>query len=225
MIRQKNMKNYMVRFIKVMIKLITNLFMIFLILIFFSSVVIYAQIKSRKKNDGTIEYFNAEQNNKEKMQVIDLSKNPYDAIIINICNKENIDPQLIRCIIKVESNFNKDAVSVAGAMGLMQLMQETARAYNVIDPFDPQQNIQAGVKHFKSLLSIFKNDLILALAAYHAGLGIVKKNMAVPNIRSTITYVNDVMKLYQPGRDHNYSTKIEKLYMQILPDGTINITN
>lgn len=207
-----------------MIKLITNFFRIFLILIIFSSVVIYAQIKSRKTNDGTIEYFNSEQKNSNNLKVIDLSKNPYDAIIINICKNENIDPQLIRCIIKVESNFNKDAVSVAGAMGLMQLMQETAQAYNVQDPFDPEQNIKAGIKHLKSLLSVFKNDLVLALAAYHAGLCVVKKNMAVPNIKSTITYVNDVMKLYQPGENHNYSTKIEKLYMHILPDGTINIT-
>ncbi len=183
-----------------------------------------AQIKSKKTDDNTIEYYNVRHNKKAKTSKVDLSKNPYDAIIINICKNENIDPQLIRCIIKVESNFNKDAVSVAGAMGLMQLMQETARAYNVLDPFDPYQNIQAGVKHFKSLLAVFKNDLVLALAAYHAGLGIVRKNMAVPNIKSTITYVNYVMKLYQPDEHYDYSAKIEKLYMHIMPDGTINIT-
>ncbi len=184
----------------------------------------HAQIKSKKAGDNTIEYYNIPEKKKNNNQKLDLSKNPYDSIIINICKNENIDPQLIRCIIKIESNFNKDAVSVAGAMGLMQLMQETAQAYNVLDPFDPYQNINAGVKHLKALLSVFKNDLVLALAAYHAGLGIVKKNMSVPNIKSTIKYVNDVMKLYQPEEIHDYSSKIEKLYMHILPDGTINIT-
>ncbi len=208
-----------------MIKLIINFYGIFLIIIVFSYFSVYAQIKAREKNDGTIEYYNVEESNKKYNQkTIDLSKNPYDIIIVNICKNENIDPQLIRCIIKIESNFNKDAVSVAGAMGLMQLMQETVNAYNIKDPFDPEQNIKAGIKHLKSLLSVFKNDLILALAAYHAGLGIVKKNMSIPNIKSTITYVNAVMELYQPDKNHNYAAKVEKLYMHILPDGTINIT-
>lgn len=197
---------------------------IFIILAIVASSNVYPQIKSKKSSDNTIEFYNVQHNEKVKNVKVDLSNNPYDTIIINICKNENIDPQLIRCIIKVESNFNKDAVSIAGAMGLMQLMQETAQAYNVQDPFDPHQNIQAGVKHFKSLLSVFKNDIVLALAAYHAGLGIVRKNMAVPNIKSTITYVNDVMRLYQPSVNHNYSAKIEKLYIHILPDGTINIT-
>ncbi|HOF13824.1 MAG TPA: lytic transglycosylase domain-containing protein, partial [Spirochaetota bacterium] len=127
-------------------------------------------------------------------------------------------------IIKIESNFNKDAVSVAGAMGLMQLMQDIAQAYNVDDPFNPEQNIKAGVKHFKSLLALLDNDIVLALAAYHAGIGRVKKNMTVPNISSTIEYVNAVMKLYKPQENNNYTKKIEKLYLQTLPDGTINIT-
>lgn len=223
MIRQKNMKSYIIVLQKIIIKILFFL-NTFTFLVIITSLNVHPQIKSKKNSDNTIEYYNIQHNGKHTNVKVDLSKNPYDAIIINICKNENIDPQLIRCIIKVESNFNKDAVSIAGAMGLMQLMQETAQAYNVQDPFDPYQNIQAGVKHFKSLLSVFKNDIILALAAYHAGLGIVRKNMAVPNIKSTIIYVNDVMKLYQPTNNQNYRVKIEKLYMHILPDGTINIT-
>lgn len=224
MIRQKNMKSYIILFLKIISKVVIVFFVTCIILNDLISFHANTQIKSKKTDDNTIEYYNVQHNKKTKITKVDLSKNPYDTIIINICKIENIDPQLIRCIIKVESNFNKDAVSVSGAMGLMQLMQETAQAYNVQDPFDPHQNIQAGVKHFKSLLSVFKNDIVLALAAYHAGLGIVRKNMAVPNIKSTITYVNDVMKLYQPDENYNYSAKIEKLYMHIMPDGTINIT-
>lgn len=226
MIRQRNMKSYTRLLPNKIIKILFVFINTSIIFGIVTSLHVYPQIKSKKTSDNTIEYYNVQNNEKPKHPNIkvDLSKNPYDTIIIDISQNENIDPQLIRCIIKVESNFNKDAVSVAGAMGLMQLMQETARAYNVQDPFDPYQNIHAGVKHFKSLLSVFKNDIVLALAAYHAGLGIVRKNMAIPNIKSTITYVNDVMKLYKPGENHNYSVKIEKLYMHILPDGTINIT-
>jgi len=218
------MKNYIQIFLKVVF-LFLGYYCIILSCFVYTSLPLFSQIKYKTNSDDTIEYYNVQQNKKSKDLSIDLSNNPYDDIIIKICKQENIDPQIIRCIIKVESNFNKDAVSVAGAMGLMQLMQETAQAYNVNDPFDPEQNIRAGIKHFKSLLWIFRNDIILSLAAYHAGLGIVKKNMAVPNIKSTIEYVNAVMKLYNPKAEHNYSEKIEKLYMQILPDGTINITN
>ena len=184
------------------------------------------QIKSKQRDENTVEYYNIG-NKKEKennYQQTNISNNPYDSLIVTIANKENIDPHLIRCIIKIESNFNKDAVSVAGAMGLMQLMQDIVQAYNVDDPFNPEQNIKAGVKHFKSLLALLNNDIVLALAAYHAGIGRVKKNMAVPNISSTIEYVNAVMKLYKPQENNNYTTKIEKLYLQMLPDGTINIT-
>ena len=224
MIRQKNMKSYIIQLPQIIIKILFVFINTCIVLVIVTSFEVHPQIKSKKCSDNTIEYYNVQPNEKPKNVKVDLSKNPYDPLIINICKNENIDPQLIRCIIKVESNFNKDAVSIAGAMGLMQLMQETAQAYNVQDPFDPHQNIQAGVKHFKSLLSVFKNDVVLALAAYHAGLGVVRKNMAVPNIKSTIAYVNDVMRLYQPGRNNNYSVKIEKLYMHILPDGTIDIT-
>ncbi|MEJ5362342.1 MAG: lytic transglycosylase domain-containing protein [Spirochaetota bacterium] len=218
------MKSYIILFFKKISRVSTIFLLTYIILYNFTPFLVNAQIKSKKTDDNTIEYYNIQHNKENKTTKVDLSKNPYDEIIINICKNENIDPQLIRCIIKVESNFNKDAVSVAGAMGLMQLMQETAQAYNVQNPFDPYQNIQAGVKHLKSLLTVFKNDIVLALAAYHAGLGIVRKNMAVPNIKSTITYVNDVMKLYQPSQHYDYSSKIEKLYMHIMPDGTINIT-
>ncbi len=184
------------------------------------------QIKSKQSDGNTVEYYNTRGKKKieNNSQQKDILNNPYDSLIVTIANKENIDPHLIRCIIKIESNFNKDAVSVAGAMGLMQLMQDIVQAYNVDDPFNPEQNIKAGVKHFKSLLALLNNDIVLALAAYHAGIGRVKKNMTVPNISSTIEYVNAVMKLYKPQKNNNYTKKIEKLYLQMLPDGTINIT-
>lgn len=226
MMQQKNMKHC----IKISGNMHFDHHALIIAMIFMITIVviseIHGKIKSKQRDENTIEYYNIG-NKKEKgnnYQQKDILNNPYDSLIVTIANKENIDPHLIRCIIKIESNFNKDAVSVAGAMGLMQLMQDIVQAYNVDDPFNPEQNIKAGVKHFKSLLALLNNDIVLALAAYHAGIGRVKKNMTVPNISSTIEYVNAVMKLYKPQENNNYTKKIEKLYLQTLPDGTINIT-
>ena len=226
MIQHKNMKHC----IKISGNINFDHHTLIMATIFMLSIVVISdidgQIKSKQSDGNTVEYYNIG-NKKEKennYQQTNIFKNPYDSLIVTIAKKENIDPHLIRCIIKIESNFNKDAVSVAGAMGLMQLMQDIVQAYNVDDPFNPEQNIKAGVKHFKSLLALLNNDIVLALAAYHAGIGRVKKNMTVPNISSTIEYVNAVMKLYKPQKNNNYTKKIEKLYLQMLPDGTINIT-
>ena len=110
-------------------------------------------------------------------------------------------------------------------MGLMQIMQEIVRYYNVKNPFDPKENLTAGIKHFKSLLNYFKNDVALAVAAYHAGLGRVKKAMkVVPPIKSTVDYVNNVMFLYSGERVNN-SEKVKKLYKRINSEGVIEIYN
>lgn len=170
MMQQKNMKHC----IKISGNMHFDHHALIIAMIFMITIVviseIHGKIKSKQRDENTIEYYNIG-NKKEKRnnyQQKDILNNPYDSLIVTIANKENIDPHLIRCIIKIESNFNKDAVSVAGAMGLMQLMQDIVQAYNVDDPFNPEQNIKAGVKHFKSLLALLNNDIVLALAAYHA---------------------------------------------------------
>ena len=143
----------------------------------------------------------------------------YDGLITDIAGREGVDPYLVKCIVRVESNFNPDAVSPAGAMGLMQLMADTARMYNCTEPFDPEMNLDAGVRHFKGLLAYFKQDVPLSLAAYHAGLGRVRKKMSIPPIKSTIDYVNSVMSLYSGSRD--YSAAVKKLYRKIQSDGSL----
>ena len=95
--------------------------------------------------------------------------NNFDDHINQRASKSGIDPRLIKAIIKVESNFNPGAVSPKGAMGLMQLMPETARRNGVSDPYDPAENISGGVRYFKKLTRMFKGDLRLALAGYNAG--------------------------------------------------------
>jgi soluble lytic murein transglycosylase-like protein len=147
----------------------------------------------------------------------------YDVFIERYSAKYSVDPFLVKCIIKVESDFNPNAVSSAGAVGLMQLMQETARDYGVTNRTDPELNIRAGIQHLAFLLRECEGEVPLAVAAYHAGLGRVKRNHAVPPIQSTIEYVNMVMTWYAGEAD--YSSYVKRLYKIISSDGTINFTN
>lgn len=115
--------------------------------------------------------------------------------------RHNVDPNLVRAVIKVESNFNPNAVSRKGAMGLMQLMPNTARQLNVQNPFDPEQNVDAGVRHLKHLMESFGGDVKLTLAAYNAGAGAVSRSAGVPHIRETRNYVKRITQLYYSGFD------------------------
>lgn len=113
--------------------------------------------------------------------------------------RHGVDVNLVRAVIKVESNFNPLAVSSKGAMGLMQLMPTTARSLNVANPFDPRQNVDAGVRHLKDLLTSFGGDLRLSLAAYNAGAGAVARANGVPGFSETRSYVQRITDLYQTG--------------------------
>jgi len=121
----------------------------------------------------------------------------YDALITEFCQKYQVDFALIKAIIRAESGFNPIAVSRKGARGLMQLMPETASRVNVANPFNPRENIEGGVRHFKYLLSLFNNDLKLSLAAYNAGENLVSQLGAIPPYRETIDYVQKVLDFYQ----------------------------
>jgi soluble lytic murein transglycosylase-like protein len=112
-----------------------------------------------------------------------------------------VDANLVRSVVKVESNFNPNAVSRKGAMGLMQLMPSTARSLNVTNPFDPEQNVDAGVRHLKKLLENYGGDVNLSLAAYNAGQGAVARSAGVPRYRETQDYVRRITDLYRGGSD------------------------
>ncbi|NSW54876.1 MAG: lytic transglycosylase domain-containing protein [Armatimonadetes bacterium] len=111
-----------------------------------------------------------------------------EALIRQAAAKHGISEDLVREVIRAESDFNPRCVSRAGAMGLMQLMPENCREYGVSDPFDPAQNVDAGVRHLKDMIDQF-GRLDLALAAYNAGPGAVRKYGGIPPYSETRAYV------------------------------------
>jgi len=122
-----------------------------------------------------------------------------NAIVEKAARANEVDPLLIHSIIKQESNYNVHAVSNKGAQGLMQLTPSTARMLGVSNSFDPQQNIEAGVKYLKYLKDLYKDDR-LALAAYNAGPGAVDKYKWIPPYAETQNYVYQVGKRYGDAR-------------------------
>lgn len=120
---------------------------------------------------------------------------PYAEIITAASEAHGVNPMLVRALIQVESKFRPTARSRKGAMGLMQLMPSTAREYNVRNPFEPKANIEAGIKHLKTLLDRFGSSIELALAAYNAGPGAVEKFNGVPPYRETRNYVSRILSL------------------------------
>lgn len=128
-----------------------------------------------------------------------ISPQDVDAAIDQAAARHNVDPNLVRSVIKVESNFNPNAVSRKGAMGLMQLMPSTARSLHVTNPFDPQQNVDAGVRHLKKLLESYGGNVKLSLAAYNAGAGAVARSAGIPRFSETQNYVRRITDLYYGG--------------------------
>lgn len=125
------------------------------------------------------------------------SQNRFEPIIASASQLFTVDPDLVRAIIKAESNFNPRAISPKGAMGLMQLMSQTAREMDISNPFDPLQNIHAGVRYLDGLLQRLNQNLPLALAAYNAGPTRVLSQKGIPPIEETRNYVQRVMKYYR----------------------------
>jgi soluble lytic murein transglycosylase-like protein len=149
-----------------------------------------------------------------------------DASIVMAAARHNVDPNLVRAVVKVESNFNSNAVSRKGAMGLMQLMPSTARLLKVRNPFDPEQNVDAGVRHLKSLLESYGGDVNLTLAAYNAGEGAVARSAGVPRFAETRDYVRRITNLYYGGFDFAaHGASRDPVHVQRDARGVLYISN
>ena len=128
-----------------------------------------------------------------------------DYAIEKYSNKYGIDSKLIKSIIKVESNFNPNVVSEAGAQGLMQLMPEISQSLGVINPLDIEQNIEGGVRHIKSYVDRYNGDIEMALMAYNGG--------PTRMMNRGVTSINDIYKM--PKETQNYVPKVISYYRSL----------
>lgn len=155
---------------------------------------------------NALEYADSQKARKElimgKTSEVFAKNTKYDDIINEYSEKHGVDPLLIKSIVRQESGFNSNAKSKAGAGGLMQLMPATAKEVGVNNVFDPKQNLEGGIKYFSKLLNRFDGDIQLALAAYNAGAGNVKKyGNKVPPFKETQNYVKNIMAMYNEVKE------------------------
>ena len=151
-----------------------------------------------------------------------------DKLVREAADRHRMDPALVRAVIETESNWNPRAYSHKGAGGLMQLIPTTAHRYGAYDVFDPQQNIDAGVKYLRTLLERYNGNLDLALAAYNAGEGAVDRAHGVPSFRETRSYVQKVQNAYfRPGsgRMPDAFVNPHAIHRDVSSDGRIIFTN
>ena len=159
----------------------------------------------------------------------DLPATPYDRYIDEVSRKNGIDLSLVKAVALVESGFDPHAVSRAGATGIMQLMPDTAKRYGVTDRRNPYQSLDAGARHLRDLLDSYDGDVSLALAAYNAGPGAVKRYGGVPAYPETQDYVRRVQAtMGRPVRTRGTRTlaaRTEKIDMHVEADGSITLSN
>ncbi|MCK5503736.1 MAG: lytic transglycosylase domain-containing protein [Thermodesulfovibrionia bacterium] len=206
---------------------------IFILFISASGAVSYADIYKYTDENGTSYFTNTPQDNvyrktttvgrkaisrpESKTQ----SNKYYDQIIESKSLKYNIRPSLINAVITVESDWDPEAISKKGAIGLMQLMPSTAKDMQIENPFDPEENIEGGTRYLRYLLNRFNEDINLALAAYNAGPGLVERFGGIPSISETKNFVKKVISI---SKDNDHA-KTPRIYKVTYEDGSTIFTN
>lgn len=148
-------------------------------------------------------------------------------LVRRISVEQGVDPRLVHALVTVESGYQPRAVSPKGALGLTQLMPATAKRLHVTNPFDPEQNVRAGVRELSRLIARYQGDLPRALAAYNAGEGAVDRYRGVPPYRETRGYVERILSLYY-GRSYSLRGRRHVSHVKLVRDprtGSIVITN
>jgi soluble lytic murein transglycosylase-like protein len=159
---------------------------------------------------------------------VDMDRDGVEKLVREAAGRHRVDPALVRAVIETESNWNPKAYSHKGAGGLMQLIPTTAQRYGAYDVFDPQQNIDAGVKYLRTLLERYHGNLDLALAAYNAGEGAVDRAHGVPSFRETRDYVQKVQNAYfRPGSGRMPEAFVNPhaIHRDVTREGRIIFTN
>jgi len=189
--------------LKIVLKLFLQMSVLFLAVLPFLCTPLWADVYRYVDKDGVWHFTNIKSDKRYRIFIKSPQKNSvkfiaeYNDIIRQASKRFEIDPHFIRAIIKAESGFDHKATSSKGAQGLMQLMPGTANDMAVEDPFDPEENIFGGARYFSLLLKRFKNDKILALAAYNAGPEAVESYKGVPPFPETKAFVKRVMDYYE----------------------------
>ena len=196
-----------------------------------SGTICYTDAPTEKKPDQVIRE-KTEKTQRSFQKTALISGRDYSPYVHKAAAKYDLEPELIKAVIKTESNGDHRAVSKKGAMGLMQLMPSTANDLNVSNPFNPEENIEGGVRYLKQLIERFDGNLTLALAAYNSGPKTVERYGSVPPIQETRQYVQRIYTLYNGRKNYAFSDMAGSsrgsqgpIYKIVLDDGTILFTN
>ena len=179
-----------------------------------------SMVKAEQHTRATLSHSSAPR--REPLSSSNVSR-AYAEIINTVCGRHGVDPALVHAIVKVESDFNPYALSRKGAMGLMQLMPQTAEVMNVGNSFNPHDNIDGGVKYLRYLIDRYEGNLPLALAAYNSGETAVKKWGTIPPYPETQNYVQRIMKIYN-GNELAFRPHCT-IYMVYGADGVLMLTD
>jgi soluble lytic murein transglycosylase-like protein len=187
----------------------------------------HANVRAAKSAAAEVDQYLGKPGQQNSLPRNGFTQREIDEAIDAAATRHNVDPNLVRALVKVESNFNPNAVSRKGAMGLMQIMPQTARRLKLTNPFNPEQNIDAGVKHLRDLLDSYNGDVRLSLAAYNAGMGAVARSAGIPHYAETRNYVKRITELYGGNLGSTYFPGVSHDPVRVQRDsrGVLYISN